>query len=284
MVKPDDSFVCPVAFLEKYVHNISTAEEKIQAVADDLMKAGPSSIVLAIILLCVSLFILFLGKKMTKPTVFLTSALAAMVSSFILVDAIVGSVPNVSEQLACGIDMGVPILLGLLAGVISLCVFNLGIALLGAGAGAGVGYVAYLAFLNRIPSPYIGSFDVVFVSSLGVCALLGMLIMCKFKTTLMIVATAAVGAAGSTIGTSWLLAHKWAQFIALYAITDVKALSSPFVYSQALYCVLLFLLGLLVQCKLEKKAKKDKDEKRIKVEIAPMANRGGASNEPLVGI
>ena len=65
MVKPDDSFVCPVAFLEKYVHNISTAEEKIQAVAEDLMKAGPSSIVLAIILLCVSLFILFLGKKMT---------------------------------------------------------------------------------------------------------------------------------------------------------------------------------------------------------------------------
>merc|ERR1712078_548581 len=33
-----------------------------------------------------------------------------------------------------------------------------------------------------------------------------MLIMCKFKTTLMIVATAAVGAAGSTIGTSCLLA------------------------------------------------------------------------------
>merc|ERR1712146_65428 len=128
------------------------------------------------------------------------------------------------------------------------------------------------------------AFDVVFVSSLAVCALVGMLIMCKFTTTLMIVATAAVGAAGSTIGTSWLLAHKWAQFIALYAIKDVKALSSPFVYSQALYCVLLFLLGLLVQCKLEKKAQKDKDEKRSKVEIAPMANRGGASNEPLVGI
>merc|ERR1719473_1179129 len=113
------------------------------------MKAGPSSIILAIILLCVSLFILFLGKKMTKPTVFLTSALAAMVSSFILVDAIVGSVPNVSEQLACGIDMGVPIVFGLLAGVASLAV------------------------LNRIPSPLIGSFDVVFVSSVAVCALIG---------------------------------------------------------------------------------------------------------------
>lgn len=65
MVRPDDTFVCPIAFLEKYVNNITSAEEKIQEVADDLLAAGPSSIVIAIVLLCISLFILFLGKKLT---------------------------------------------------------------------------------------------------------------------------------------------------------------------------------------------------------------------------
>lgn len=277
-----DEFVCPIAFLEKYVHNTTSAEERIHEWEEELLKQAPSSIVIASVLLAISVFILFLGKKLTKPTLFLTSALSAMAGSFILVDAIVGSVPDVSAQLACGINMGVPIVLGLIAGFISLCVFQLGIALLGAGAGAGAGYFCYLAGLHRIPSPVVGSFDVVFIATLATFALLGSVLMCKFQKTLMIVATSAVGAAGATTATAWLLAHKWPKFITLYTIRDVHELSSPYVWSQALYCVGLFCLGLLVQCRLERRAASREEERRAKIEIAPASLRAAA--EPLVGI
>lgn len=217
-----------------------------------------------------------------KPTLILTSALSAMVGSFVLVDAIVGSVPDVSPQLACGINMGVPIVIGLLAGLVSLCVFQLGIALLGAGAGAGAGYVCYLAFLHRIKSPVVGSFDVVFMVTIAGFALVGAALMCKYQRGLMIAATSAVGAAGSTTSTAWLLAHKWPQFVALYTIRDVKQLSSPFVWTQAIYCVVLFCLGLLIQCRMERTARDREAARQAKIEIAPASLRAAA--EPLVGI
>merc|ERR1719443_655882 len=179
-------FQCPVAAIEHFIpQNVSAATQQTDKIINSLVHTGPSSMVIASILLGVSVFILLLGKKLIKPTLILTSGFTATVVSFVFIDALMHAA-HASPQVRCGVDMGVPIVLGLVAGLLAWKIFQLGIALLGAGASCGLGYMSYLLFLHKIKSPPVGSFDVTFVVTMSVCGLVGMLVLLKFQKTLLI--------------------------------------------------------------------------------------------------
>merc|ERR1719231_1546093 len=133
---------------------------------------------------------------------------------------------------------------------------KVGFALLGAGAGAGLGYVAYNAGLARIATPTVGSTDLVFVLALAVGALVGMVLLLKFEKDVLIVATSAAGAAACTPSILLLLAH---------ADVTLALPDAQYAWAQALGTLVLFALGVAVQCHCAKKKKKTDPEQGVRL-------------------
>lgn len=240
---------CPIAFLVGDAHRFVNASDAVRTLEHEYSTQLASSILLAVVLLLFSFFILFLGSKLVKPTLCITSFFAAAVTTLLIVSPIVDAA-SFSDTASC-VTVGVaPIVLGLVAAAVAVCFLNLGFALLGAAAGAGGGYVLYTAFLSRWPLVAIGSANLMLILCLSIFGIVGMVIMLKQKENVLIVATSAAGACGSVPAIVLLLAHANVKFLGTFN-TSLDA-SPTFVWPQALLAIGLFLLGLLVQCRLKR--------------------------------
>merc|ERR1711998_165593 len=149
--------------------------------------------------------------------------------------------------------------LGLMGGAMALCCLNVGFFLLGAGAGTGVGYALYAGLLHNWPIYTIGNeTSAMMIGCLSLGALLGGLTTLHFKKSIMIVVTSLCGAAGSTVSLTLILSHVDVHFLAVFkSRIDSQNVA---VYVQAGSVLLLFLLGLFVQCRHGKKAHKKYNE------------------------
>jgi len=200
-----------------------------------------------------SLFVLFLGNRLVAPTLFITSFFTAGVAALCVVPAIADAADL--EGTASCILVGVaPALFGLVAAGLAFFFLNLGFALLGGAAGAGLGYIMYAAFLQRFPLYVVGSTNVMFILCMSIGAIAGMLVLIRQKKNVLIVATSAAGAAGATPAIVLLLAHTNIKFLG--AFNTSLNVPPQFVWPQALVAAGLFALGLLVQCRLESNMKR----------------------------
>jgi hypothetical protein len=169
-----------------------------------------TSVNLALALMIISIFILFFGNVLLRPTFFLTSFLCAGSVALAAMPSIVSNF--VMEDNAACLTIGmVPLGVGIMAGLISLCLFKVGLALRGAGAGAGAGYIFWLLVSFFVP---IGSWNVevgpttlMHIVCVLIGALLGAFLCMRYQKSVLIVATSALGAFGVVAATSFLLAH-----------------------------------------------------------------------------
>uniref|UniRef100_A0A7S2NK19 TM7S3/TM198-like domain-containing protein n=1 Tax=Haptolina brevifila TaxID=156173 RepID=A0A7S2NK19_9EUKA len=241
---------CPIGFLVGDARQFVNVSDALAHLEHEYSTQLASSILVASVLLACSLFILFLGNKLVKPTLCITSFFAAAIATLLVVSPVV-SAANFGDTASC-ITVGVaPIILGLLAAALAACFLNLGFALLGAAAGAGGGYVLYTAFLSRWPLVALGSTNLMLVLCLSLCAIIGMVVMLKQKQNVLILATSAAGACGAVPAIVLLLAHANVKFLGTWS-TSLDAPPS-FVWPQALLAIVLFVLGLLVQCRLKRR-------------------------------
>jgi len=250
-----NSSTCPIAFLVTEAHMFANATAAVDDLERELAQQLPSSIALATALLLSSLFVLFLGNKLVKPTLFIVSFFAAAFATLLFIPAVINAA-NVPDTAAC-VAVGVtPIVVGIAAALVSFFFLNLGFVLLGGASGAGLGYVLYTAFLHRFPIHPVGSHDVMFIICLAVGGLVGAIALLKQKNNVFITATAAAGACGATPAIALLLAHANIHWLGAFN----TGLKSPpqFVWPQAVVAGGLFLLGLLVQCRLAAHDKKVK--------------------------
>ena len=232
-----------LAFLVKGLHDLQTDSTEIEA---QLKEDLAASIVLASCLLVGSAFLLFAGARLVKPALFLAAFGAATVGSFASLNMILAQVPSLTETVSCVVLGMLPLALGLVAGLTALCLLNVGFALLGAGAGAGIGLAIFNAGLNTVHTPPIGPYDSMYVGCLLVGAVVGAIVMCRYQKEYLILCTSAAGASGATPAVALLLAHVDINFLH-------PAPGSPYAWGQPIFAVAAFALGLLVQCRHEKK-------------------------------
>jgi len=250
-----NSSTCPISWLVHAVASRPNATE-IDALADELHDDLATSIALALTLLCASLFVLFLGNRLVRPTLFLTSFVCAGASTLALMPSIVSNF-TMSDTSSCLWIGLTPLGVGLAAGLISLSCLTFGMAVLGGGAGAGAGYALYIGVLHLAPLWEVGSTTLMLILCVCLGAMAGAAIIVKFEKSVLIVATSAVGAMGAISATALLLAHYDARFLGSFqASVDVEGNSYSFVWPQALAMLVLLLLGVLVQCKLDQRHKK----------------------------
>lgn len=213
-----------------------------EAFAHDLAENIPASIALTVGFLVASLFVLFVGKRLVKPTIFIAAFAGMATLSFLSTDAALEHAPALSSTASCIILCVTPLLVGLVAAAVALCFLGAGFALLGAGAGAGAGYAIYAAGVWRIHSPAVGSYDLAYILCLSLGALLGAIVMCRLQNALLIVATSVLGAAGAAPAILLLVRHA-----APHAHVER--------WVQPAVAALLLVLGLVVQCRHERRAK-----------------------------
>lgn len=269
---------CPVSIFSTYLQGLNATQLEATLEQQPLTSIGFASV-----LLLLSLFVLFVGAKLVKPTLFITAFMMTAIASFIVFDPIFNASHTVlSEGATCIVLTVAPLAIGLVAGCATLFLFSLGFALLGAAAGAGLGYLAYGAGLDAIPSPAVGAHDLTFILCLALGALVGLVVMCKLREKLLILATSFVGASGATPATALLLAHANINFLSVAPphvdvlnVTggDVhlnRAWMSPYVWIQPIFTLVLFALGLFVQCRNEKKAKQARVENANRNGLRPV--------------
>ncbi|KAL3918532.1 MAG: hypothetical protein SGPRY_005980 [Prymnesium sp.] len=238
---------CPVTHILPYVHNLdqAQAEQWIEHASDSYL----SSLPLAIVLVTVSVALLFFGAKLTRPVLFVCGALVSFIAGFWLTDKFAS---GASATVACWLLAIIPLVLGILGGLLALHLLNLAFFCVGLAAGAAVAQEFFAVFLdNDVVGAIVVNreiFSYVFVAA--VALICGMLMVC-LKESLMIYATAAIGAIGLVPGLA-ILALSRIDKRFLWAATPSAASQhqdSPFVYGQAFACLLYFLIGVHVQKK-----------------------------------
>jgi hypothetical protein len=224
--------------------------------------------------LLASLVLLFVGAKLAKPTLFITGFTSFTMASFAMMNAIVGDAAGVSPTASCVLVSAVPLVAGLLGGILSVVLMNVAFAMLGLLAGAGVGYMAYVTAIHNW-GWLEDQGEPVYWTSLGVFALIGMVVMLKYKNGLLALFTSFAGAAGVTLSMATLLGNADRDFLWLLNLeTARKHIGDPHVYGQLLGFLGWFVLGLCVQLR----AKRKEDEKKKKEWYAP--NQGIGIAQP----
>ncbi|KAL1521541.1 hypothetical protein AB1Y20_021200 [Prymnesium parvum] len=238
---------CPIAPLLPYLLHINAtaAEEWAEREASFVGSTLPVALVLTL----GSLLLLLAGERLTRLALFLSGALVAYVAALWLSNSVITSL-SASATAACVTLIAAPLVAALCGGLLTLWLLSLAFACVGLAAGAAVGQALYILVLHRVSFgvTLLGHDLFYFLLLIGL-GLLGAIAMVNFKETLMIVATAALGAVGLVPGLAILLfAHADARFL---WVTDISAASehrgSPFVYGQALAVLLYFPIGVAVQ-------------------------------------
>lgn len=266
---PLNHSTCPVSTLSTVFRDLNATRIE-QEIEQELSHDLAFAITTASVLLFIGLFFTFFGARLVKPTLFCAAFVSATIASFLAFDGIL-SQAAISANAACILLGAAPLATGLVAGVLSLCLLQLGFFMLGAGAGCGLGYTLYLAGLDRIDSPLVGNtgYDLTFVLCLSIGALLGAIVMCKCQKSLLIFATAAIGAGASTAALVLLLAHAKIVFHASCSAAPTTVHCVPS-YVQPIVAVALFGLGLLVQCRSARKTREAAYEAHLRPAQVPL--------------
>ena len=122
-----------------------------------------------------------------------------------------------------------------------------------------IGYFLYTAALYHIPCTIMlwSGMSLVLAIALGVGALAGLIFMCIFEKSYLILATASAGASAATPLIAILIGH-----IPAAGATAILA-DARFKYAKAITQLVLFIIGLIVQCRLTRKRCAYGDKKRI---------------------
>lgn len=251
-----NSSTCPISFLYQLSPgSLNLTEVLVEAEATLDHQLG-SSVALATALLAGSLLVLLAGARLVKPTLFLSSFGVTFFAALVVVKEGLDAVPAVSALASCVALGAAPLIVGLLGGLLALCCLRVGFALLGAALGAGAGSLLYAAGLAAVPALQ-AHHDLVSLGCLCVGAIVGAALLLKFQKGMLIVATSGAGAAGATPALALLLAHANAAFVA-----KAQDKTSPFGWWQPCTTIVLFAVGLAVQCRAGQKRKARGDVER----------------------
>jgi len=253
---PLNQTTCPIGFL----YSVSLpADFNLTQVSEsfELRSSLASSVVFSLVLLAGSVLLLLAGARLVKPTLFVSAFGSAFFASLVVVREALAAAPLLSEVASCAVLGAVPLIVGLLSGLLALCCLKVGFALLGAALGSGAGYTLYSLGLSAVPSPALASHhDVVLLACLILGALVGAVLLLRYQKDLLIVATSGAGAAGATPAIFLLLAHANAEFV-----TKADDVTSPFGWAQPVCTLVLFAIGVSVQCRAGKKSKAPRNER-----------------------
>lgn len=244
---------CPITPLLPYLlhFNQTAATEWAQQEA----QAVGSGLPVAIILTVGSVLLLLAGERLTKLALFLGGAVVTFVVSLFVANAAL-SAASASPTAGCVTLIAVPVVLGLLGGMLMLKFLTLAFALLGFASGAAAGQALYILVLHRVSTGVVVlDHDLFYFIVLFALAIPGSIILAKYKETLMVLATAALGAVGLVPGLAMLvLCRIDSRFLWVTDPTDANEhRASPFVYGQVLAILLYFPLGVVVQRRLKRK-------------------------------
>jgi len=249
-----NSTTCPVGFLAHLPSLVNSTTTNATDIEHELAAQLASSVAVAVLLLTASAFSLFVGARLVRPTLFVAAFVSATLSGILVVDALLPAMPELSATASCLVLGLAPLVLGILAGVLAICVLEVGFALLGAGSGAGLGYFAYAAGLSKLPTIDLpsGSGDLTLLLCLLGGALIGSVLICKFRKALLIVATSLLGAAGAVPALLLLLSHAHAT-----AVLAAVGPHGQYFWAPAASLLVLFAAGLVVQCRSARKKQSD---------------------------
>merc|ERR1719498_1731099 len=115
---------CPISFLihdMQALTNLTDAANFAKELEDNLV----ASVSLAAAVLLGSFFLLFFGRMLVRPTLFLAAVGVAAIASFFSINSILAQAPEVSPQAECVVLGVAPAAIGLVAGCFALCMLNL---------------------------------------------------------------------------------------------------------------------------------------------------------------
>jgi len=248
---------CPVGFLYSLNVNLTAVAGAVEDESRALNSSVASSVILASAILLASAVLLFAGGRLVKPTLFLAAFGISYVGGLFAIRELISAVDSMSSTVSCVLLGVTPLVVGLVGGLLAICLMRFGFALLGAAAGAGLGRLVYTAGLTAIKSPTIGAHqDLISILCLVLGAIVGAVFMLIFQHSLLIVATAAIGAAGATPALALLAAHADARFL-----TEANEPSSPFGWAQPVCFLVLFAAGLVIQCRCAKPKSETRPER-----------------------
>jgi hypothetical protein len=185
------------------------------------------------ILLAVSLALLFFGSRLVRPTFFTMGFVSATLFFFVAVQEIFTS-EDVSAETRCWVMAAIPLAAGIAGGVLPLRLVRVAFGLTGLIAGAALGFLLYTVGLNRLAwqdEPQFAGHSVVFWLPVGVCAMLGAIVMLRYEYAIFAVATATVDAAGLIPALDLLLLYHIDKRF-LWALSDQTARATRRLHSS----------------------------------------------------
>jgi hypothetical protein len=227
------------------------------------------TIVIGVALLCASALVLFKGDLLVKPVFFLSGAVMVGVPSFAAVSALLDSTSTISPAVECALLIALPLAFAVVAGLLNVWMISLAFCSVGLVSGGVVGYYLYVLFLHTIPSPVLTTgYTLSFCLSVLICAIAGAIALLKFKHSILMLATAAVGAVGVVVGLDLLMLGRIdRRFLYLLdARSASEHLSSPFVFGPIIGAALLAVGGFAFQ-------RKQRQKRRVRDYMAPLISQ-----------
>ena len=244
---------CPITPLLPYLLNGTAAEEWAQREADSFGTSLP----VAVALVVGSALLLLAGERLTRAALFLCGFLVTFVVSLFVANGAL-SLASASPSASCITLIAVPVVLGLVGGCMMLWLLTLAFSCLGFAAGAALAQALYILVLHRVTfGVTVLSHDLFYFVLLFALAIPGAFLMAKYRESLMIWATAALGSVGLVPGLALLVLSRIdSHFLWVTDPTDANAhRASPFVYGQVLAILVYFPVGVGVQRALARRKK-----------------------------
>jgi hypothetical protein len=225
-------------FCITYISGISAQDQVIINGGDPRRDAG--SIIAAIILYIVGLTFVFAGKRVIKILLFIVGFIFFGALSLVIAARIV-DVESVTSGQRIGIIVG-SVIVGILGGMLSWCLYKLGIAILGFLMGFSIGGL----IVNGI-----SSLQDSFWTRLGImigCGLAVSILMIFLMSIMIVVATSFVGSQLFMIGVDVLANKGYLMFVEVYS--KFKSVQmTPVLWAMLGSSLVLTLIGILVQWK-----------------------------------
>lgn len=211
-----------------------------------------STLPVALVLTIGSLLLLLTGEYLSRLALALCGALVVFVLSLWGSSSLLPAL-SPSPEASCLVLMVVPLVMGVLGGLLPLRFPRMAFASAGIAAGGASGQLLYLLVLHNVSmGTSLLHHDLFYFILLLTLAAAGGLLMALFGESLMIIATAVLGSVGLVPALGMLVFSRIdARFL---WVTDVSVANehrnSPFVYGQALFILLYLPFGVLVQRRL----------------------------------
>ncbi|KAF0528300.1 hypothetical protein F8M41_013203 [Gigaspora margarita] len=201
----------------------------------------PHAIVVGIILICTGVIYCFFGKRVYRLTLFLIGFYIGAAATWM---AFTNTQPSqgISGTSNPTIILLVSLAAGLILGLLFICIAEVAIWLLGALAG----YLFALYILSFASNGLIQTHDgrIIFII---VCTIVGLLLTCCFFDTIIIVATAFIGAYAIIFGVDMFARTGFSQSVVSFLNENGQYETNTKIYIMLGALVVTFILGVLFQ-------------------------------------